>query len=233
MLHTTAAYLPEKLQPEEAAGFKDLVSSAVNLYPGDGGRRIGAMGPLQRLAAVAVVLAVLAITGVDGWRSRASISLTHKHVEARYSARPCMAGRHSGRYSVAMHQLVVLTLGVLGGLLFSLVSLPLSLSLSSSLYLSRRLDAAMQVSCSGWQWSALEVWFDSHPAALSLCLTLVLVFSLLVFSLPPSLRPFSLSLLFVCLGFITVRSHRQVVPHEGSPRHVPAPALGILPLFSR
>ena len=65
MLHTTAAYLPEKLQPEEAAGFKDLVSSAVNLYPGDGGRRIGAMGPLQRLAAVAVVLAVLAITGVD------------------------------------------------------------------------------------------------------------------------------------------------------------------------
>jgi hypothetical protein len=133
------------------------------------------MGPLQRLAAVAVVLAVLAITGVDGWRSRASISLTHKHVEARYSARPCMAGRHSGRYSVAMHQLVVLshqlvvlTLGVLGGLLFSLVSLPLSLSLSSSLYLSRRLDAAMQVSCSGWQWSALEVWFDSHPAALSL-----------------------------------------------------------------
>ena len=40
MLHTTAAYLPEKLQPEEAAGFKDLVSSAVNLYPGDGGRRI-------------------------------------------------------------------------------------------------------------------------------------------------------------------------------------------------
>ena len=65
MLHTTAAYLPEKLQPEEAAGFKDLVSSAVNLYPGDGGRRIGAMGPLQRLAAVAEVLAVLAITGVD------------------------------------------------------------------------------------------------------------------------------------------------------------------------
>ena len=40
MLHTTAAYLPEKLQPEEAAGFRDLVSSAVNLYPGDGGRRI-------------------------------------------------------------------------------------------------------------------------------------------------------------------------------------------------
>jgi hypothetical protein len=40
MLHTTAAYLPEKLQPEEAAGFRNLVSSAVNLYPGDGGRRI-------------------------------------------------------------------------------------------------------------------------------------------------------------------------------------------------
>ena len=40
MLHTTAAYLPEKLQPEEAAGFKDLVSSVVNLYPGDGGRLI-------------------------------------------------------------------------------------------------------------------------------------------------------------------------------------------------
>jgi hypothetical protein len=35
------------------------------------------MGPLQRLAAVAVVLAVLAIAGVDGWRSRVSISLTH------------------------------------------------------------------------------------------------------------------------------------------------------------
>ena len=26
--------------PEEAAGLKDLVSFAVNLYPGDGGRRI-------------------------------------------------------------------------------------------------------------------------------------------------------------------------------------------------
>jgi hypothetical protein len=29
MLHATAAYLPEKLQPEEAAGFKDLASSAI------------------------------------------------------------------------------------------------------------------------------------------------------------------------------------------------------------
>ena len=41
------------------------------------------MGPLQRLAAVAVVLAVLAITGVDGWRSRASISLTHTNTLRR------------------------------------------------------------------------------------------------------------------------------------------------------
>ena len=40
MLHTTAAYLPDKLKPEEAAGFKDLVSSVVNLYPGDGARLI-------------------------------------------------------------------------------------------------------------------------------------------------------------------------------------------------
>jgi hypothetical protein len=36
MLHTTAAYLPDELKPEEAAGFQDLVSSVVNLYPGDG-----------------------------------------------------------------------------------------------------------------------------------------------------------------------------------------------------
>ena len=40
MLHTTAAYLPDKLKPEEAAGFKDLVSSVVNLYPGDEARLI-------------------------------------------------------------------------------------------------------------------------------------------------------------------------------------------------
>jgi hypothetical protein len=40
MLYTMAAYLPDKLKPEEDAGFKDLVSSVVNLYPCDGARLI-------------------------------------------------------------------------------------------------------------------------------------------------------------------------------------------------
>jgi FAD-linked sulfhydryl oxidase len=40
MLHTTAAYLPDKFKPEEAAGLKDLVSSVVNLYPGDWARLV-------------------------------------------------------------------------------------------------------------------------------------------------------------------------------------------------
>ena len=42
-LHTTAAYLPETLRPEEAAGFKDLVMSVVHLYPGDGRRLVQAV----------------------------------------------------------------------------------------------------------------------------------------------------------------------------------------------
>jgi hypothetical protein len=43
MLHTTAAYLPETLEPQDAASFKDLVESVVNLYPGDGHRLIRAI----------------------------------------------------------------------------------------------------------------------------------------------------------------------------------------------
>ena len=66
MSHPSFASLPRQLERLAAAA-----------RGGRDERAGGAMGPMQRLAAVAVVLAVLAIAGVDGWRSRVSISLSH------------------------------------------------------------------------------------------------------------------------------------------------------------
>ena len=56
----------------------------------------------------------------------------------------------------------------------------------------------MQVSSSGWQWSAFKVWFDSHTASLSLSLSVSLsrylsLSSALLASLPLSSSPLSLS----------------------------------------
>ena len=68
-----------------------------------------------------------------------------------------------------------------------------------TLLLSRLGAVMMQVSSSsGWQWSAFKVWFDSHPASLSLSLSVSLsrylsLSSALLASLPLSSSPLSLS----------------------------------------
>ena len=64
-----------------------------------------------------------------------------------------------------------------------------------TLLLSRLGAVMMQVSSSsGWQWSAFKVWFDSHPASLSISLSMYLsLSSALLASLPLSSSPLSLS----------------------------------------